>query len=223
MDRPGPLKDMPLARFLPHTTSRKRTLSPTPALFSPAKRRILSEEGIYTHFSDVLAGPSSPAKRLDFGSPKQTQSASKLNNVDNDCFSQQSSSSSLPDPQSIHYPGFRVYYDPQLPNETPPSLLATSGKEKDAAVKENIPPRRKTRKSAAVPPEKQLLTPPAKRRESERLKAKLTPATPKKSLTGDRVQHGSPTPRRTIFGQEVTFTPRLSMRRLRVDEGTVTA
>ncbi|KAH0587801.1 hypothetical protein J132_06144 [Termitomyces sp. J132] len=224
MDRPGPLKDIPLACFVP-AAARKRPLSPAPPL-SPAKRRILHQEGIYTpsnprsSFSDVLAGPSSPAKRLDFGSPKQTPQGSRLKNLD-DCFGQPSTSSPQPDPQSIHYPGFSVYYDPQVDNTL--SLLPTSDKDKDAATKENIPPRRKTRKSATAPPEKQLLTPPTKRRESERLKAKSTPATPKKSLMGDRVQHGSPTPRRTIFGQEATFTPRLSMRRLRDDEETAMA
>lgn len=228
MHRPGPLKDLPLDQFLPvnPNLSRKRPLSPAPVLSSPAKRRILSEEGIYSPrgrrnaFSDVLAGPSSPAKRLDFGSPKQTPSSSRLKNL-YDCFTQPSSSfvpSQETPPktnlQSIHYPGFQVYYDPQSlssANETP-CLPATSDKDKGAAVKENIPPRRKTRKAATAPSEgeskAQLLTTPAKRRVSERLKAKSTPATPKKSLSGDRVQHDSPTPRRRVFGQEAVFTPR---------------
>jgi len=99
MQRPGPLQDLPLDRFLlsnPNLSasaikSNKRPLSPSgPTLFSPAKRRILNEEGIFSpeksckgplpcskgslaspvRFHDVLAGPASPARVLDFGSPK---------------------------------------------------------------------------------------------------------------------------------------------------------
>lgn len=99
MQRPGPLQDLPLDRFLlsnPNLSasaikSNKRPLSPSgPTLFSPAKRRILNEEGIFSpekswkgplpcskgslaspvRFQDVLAGPASPARVLDFGSPK---------------------------------------------------------------------------------------------------------------------------------------------------------
>ncbi|KIM46347.1 hypothetical protein M413DRAFT_24085 [Hebeloma cylindrosporum] len=99
MKRPGPLQELPLDRFLlsnPNLSasaieSNKRPLSPGgPTLFSPAKRRILNEEGIFSpekswkgplpcskgllaspaRFHDVLAGPASPARVLDFGSPK---------------------------------------------------------------------------------------------------------------------------------------------------------
>ena len=55
MQRPGPLQELPLDRFLlsnPNLSaikSNKRPLSPSdPTLFSPAKRRILNEEGIFS-------------------------------------------------------------------------------------------------------------------------------------------------------------------------------
>jgi len=97
MQRPGPLQELPLDRFLlsnPNLSaikSNKRPLSPSdPTLFSPAKRRILNEEGIFSpekswkgpppcskgslaspaRFHDILAGPASPARFLDFGSPR---------------------------------------------------------------------------------------------------------------------------------------------------------
>lgn len=115
----GPLQELPLELFLlPPTistptsklgSSTKRPISPgTPALYSPAKRRILNEEGLFaaksplsasvlatsavassskrpakvpqnyyqqyqhstTRFSDALVGPDSPARKLDFGTPK---------------------------------------------------------------------------------------------------------------------------------------------------------
>ncbi|KAF9057992.1 hypothetical protein BJ165DRAFT_1521321 [Panaeolus papilionaceus] len=95
MNSREPLMELPLDRFLPSdpsllksTRNKKRPLSPgTPTLFSPAKRRILSEEGFFSpeksiktplfvssqplgspaRFADVLVGPSSPARVLDFG------------------------------------------------------------------------------------------------------------------------------------------------------------
>jgi hypothetical protein len=96
MQRPGPLQELPLERFLPthHNTpsksvrSHKRPLSPgSPNSYSPTKRRILNSEGIFAsekscktlmspgkaspaRFSDVLVGPASPARILDFGLPK---------------------------------------------------------------------------------------------------------------------------------------------------------
>ncbi|KAF9452997.1 hypothetical protein P691DRAFT_620735, partial [Macrolepiota fuliginosa MF-IS2] len=103
----GPLQDLPLDQFLhPPSTSKlasstKRPISPgTPALYSPAKRRILNDEGLFStkiplsaatstassnkqhikppqhyhptaaRFASALAGPESPARKLDFGSPK---------------------------------------------------------------------------------------------------------------------------------------------------------
>ncbi|TFY55952.1 hypothetical protein EVG20_g9125 [Dentipellis fragilis] len=107
-----PLADLPLERFLPASTdaniprhatspfkqpgSNKRPLSPTgPTPFSPAKRRILEQEGLLsppktplsssssrssgrfapTYFHDLVKGPDSPARKLDF-KPDALQSAS---------------------------------------------------------------------------------------------------------------------------------------------------
>ena len=95
MQRPGPLQELPLERFLPthpnppskSVRSHKRPLSPgSPNPYSPTKRRILNSEGIFAseksktlmslgktspaRFSDVLDGPASPARILDFGLPK---------------------------------------------------------------------------------------------------------------------------------------------------------
>lgn len=96
MQRPGPLLELPLERFLPShpntpsksVRSHKRPLSPgSPISYSPTKRRILNSEGIFAceksckslmssgkaspaRFSDVLVGPASPARILDFGLPK---------------------------------------------------------------------------------------------------------------------------------------------------------
>ncbi|KDR83916.1 hypothetical protein GALMADRAFT_236412 [Galerina marginata CBS 339.88] len=102
MQRPGPLRELPLENYLPppgtdmSTSTKpikcnKRPLSPGgPSLFSPAKRRILNDEGVYVpekmfksalpslattltspaRFNHVLASPASPARVLDFGLPK---------------------------------------------------------------------------------------------------------------------------------------------------------
>ncbi|KAK2466087.1 hypothetical protein APHAL10511_001729 [Amanita phalloides] len=97
MRRPGPLLELPLEVFLPpdsnilqiSTRPGKRPLSPgVSRLLSPAKRRVLNEEGLLLsdrassllsstfkqpqtgRFEDVLNGPGSPAKVLDFGLPK---------------------------------------------------------------------------------------------------------------------------------------------------------
>lgn len=102
MLRAGPLQELPLEHFLrapppsPSKTSRpnKRPHSPGgPILYSPAKRRVLDAEGVFSpeitmkspvsssalggrfapiHFDELLRGPDSPAKRLDFGSPKNS-------------------------------------------------------------------------------------------------------------------------------------------------------
>ncbi|GBE80001.1 hypothetical protein SCP_0212030 [Sparassis crispa] len=93
--RPGPLQELPLDRFLPaepptpskHRAHLKRPHSPTH--YSPAKRRILTEEGVFSptkslksplsassarfapaHFHALLQGPDSPARRLDFSAAK---------------------------------------------------------------------------------------------------------------------------------------------------------
>lgn len=90
MPRPGPLMPLPLDQFLLPARPSKRPHSPGgPTPFSPAKRRILNEEGLFSldrscktplpragalatpsRFSHVLAGPASPARILDFGLPR---------------------------------------------------------------------------------------------------------------------------------------------------------
>ena len=89
--RPGPLRDLPLERFIdPQSTpvpttprrAHKRRLSPgTPNLFSPTKRRILAQEGVFSPEKTIKSFivPSdralvihnvlkrSPARKLDFG------------------------------------------------------------------------------------------------------------------------------------------------------------
>ncbi|KAJ3822442.1 hypothetical protein EV361DRAFT_325141 [Lentinula raphanica] len=101
--RPGPLCEWPLDQFLPSSSSstqvklggtgrpNKRPLSPGgPSLFSPTKRRILTQEGIFspektmkspfrgrstaeTNFGDLLRASGSPAKALDFGRASSPQ------------------------------------------------------------------------------------------------------------------------------------------------------
>ncbi|KAL0949315.1 hypothetical protein HGRIS_009391 [Hohenbuehelia grisea] len=104
MRRSGPLQELPLELYVHSdpttstnsklTRSHKRPLSPgAPNLFSPAKRRILAEEGILcpdktaksplslssrriasaAAFADALRGPGSPARKLDFGTPKNNR------------------------------------------------------------------------------------------------------------------------------------------------------
>ncbi|KAJ7498706.1 hypothetical protein FB451DRAFT_1202782 [Mycena latifolia] len=92
--RPGPLKDLPLDLFLPPNPNlpqrpNKRVHSPGgPSLFSPAKRRILAEEGIIPGCSKspvrLRAVPvirdgvgDSPVKKLDFGLPKNTPASAR--------------------------------------------------------------------------------------------------------------------------------------------------
>jgi len=104
MQRPGPLQELPLEHYTPSRTpasalspfkslatkAKKRPHSPSVSHYSPAKRRILGEEGIFIleksmksplspmktprmsapRFSGLLAGPGSPARVLDFGLPK---------------------------------------------------------------------------------------------------------------------------------------------------------
>ncbi|KAF8195656.1 hypothetical protein K438DRAFT_1826310 [Mycena galopus ATCC 62051] len=85
--RPGPLKDLSLDLFLPPNPnlpqkSNKRVHSPGgPSLFSPQKRRILEEEGIFPSKTPVRLralpvrrdfGDDSPVKKLDFGPAKNS-------------------------------------------------------------------------------------------------------------------------------------------------------
>lgn len=109
--KPGPLCDLPLERFIDvpsvpvPTTSRrthKRPLSPgTPNLFSPTKRRILVQEGVFSPektikssivpvdralvLHDVLM--ESPACKLDFGqSPRSDRKVASTSRLFQNCF-----------------------------------------------------------------------------------------------------------------------------------------
>jgi hypothetical protein len=93
MRRPGPLKDLPLDHFLPPDPNlpqrpNKRVHSPGgPSLFSPAKRRILAEEGIipgslksprFRAVSVACHGAGdSPVRKLDFGPPKNSPASAR--------------------------------------------------------------------------------------------------------------------------------------------------
>lgn len=285
MRRPGPLQDLPLEFFLPPNPNLPSRPSKRagPNLFSPAKRRILTEEGVFSpektlkspvsgrdapaRFAHVLSGPASPAKKLDFGTPKHhlnpripaesttpvrpKPSSSKLapspefrssfstaghDQEMDDYFSRPSSSSMPPpkatptefsclplppsDPQSVHYPGFRVHFDTQ-PDPTPfdnemEGLNLIDDQDKEG-LKENTAPRRKARKATTAPStdaKSLLLSPDSKKREMDRVgKTKSTPGTPKNIFGADRQDPaGSPTPRRTIKKETA------SMRLLRDEE-----
>lgn len=143
--RPGPLRDLPLERFIdvpftpiPTTPRRthKRPLSPgTPNLFSPTKKRILAQEGVFSPektikssfvpsdrgpvVHDVLMG--SPARKLDFGRLPQT-------------YSEVASTSRLfeaypaePTPEHNRWTGQHDRHQPSLsiPHPIPPQLLPT--------------------------------------------------------------------------------------------------
>jgi len=111
--RPGPLRDLPLERFtnvsfkpVPTTPHRahKRPLSPgTPNLFSPTKRRILAQEGVYSPDKTVKSSiaPSyrtlvvgellmqNPARKLDFGqSPRRERKVASASCLLEDCFTE---------------------------------------------------------------------------------------------------------------------------------------
>lgn len=97
--RPGPLQELPLSHFLPFDATlhanpfkpgSKRFRSPSASvLLSPAKKRILREERLFPSpdpnrspsrvrsSEQSLNGTCSPARRLDFGSPKTSGVASR--------------------------------------------------------------------------------------------------------------------------------------------------
>ncbi|KAF8639699.1 hypothetical protein AX17_000961 [Amanita inopinata Kibby_2008] len=265
MPHSGPLQDLPLERFLPPNPNplqpnirpSKRPLSPGgPNLLSPAKRRILNEEGLLltdkaktplshslrqlspSRFTGVLNSPASPARVLDFGLPK-------YHSLDNTCPSRSDSVATgitprrpitrsmsqlapspelpsvpaslrhvtrcstdvghplaacsscpvayiprdlppLPDPQSIHYPGFKVYRDPYTlllsPVDDAHREFTKEG------VKENVPCRRKGRKPAidkVEPPSRATSLEPSGRENDRRMvKGKASvPCSPKKIFT----------------------------------------
>ncbi|TFK43687.1 hypothetical protein BDQ12DRAFT_675392 [Crucibulum laeve] len=298
--RRSPLQELPLEHFLPSNPnqptpfkpnkSNKRALSPGGLiLYSPAKRRILCEEGIFSpektcksplsasrgrsatpaRFTDVLMGSDSPAKKLDFGSPKYhaesssvprmtamkldstpTRSSSSSSSLapspelkvmlssssassfssdaeSEDYFTSADASSSrlssapaptliprqLPppaDPQSAHYPGFRVYQDPHIV-VFPPLSQEEVAQQTNERHNENLPPRRKARKAASAPTvtdlKAQIFSPESRRREAEKLG--LTLPTPNKLSTATNASGSSTTPRRSGFGVFAQTTPSL--------------
>jgi hypothetical protein len=276
MPRIGPLRELPLDQFLPQNPNlrpNKRPLSPI--LYSPAKRRILNEEGIFSpektrkspisvrgtpsRFTGTLSGPSSPARKLDFGTPKHpvkdsgapnmstparpasssnrlapspelksnSQSSRSADETDGDPSMHNRSHSSAaptsvprripppPDPQSIHYPGFRVHFDKQIfitSVDNGLESLSLVDNDKDGQ-KENTAPRRKPRKVATASNadlKSQLFSPDTRKRVMEKLnKTKSTPVTPKRLHGLNRQESGdSPTPRRGLAQAVTSSTPR---------------
>jgi len=175
MSRPGPLQDWPLTQALasnfragapPPSSKRphKRPRSPgAPNLVSPAKRRILSQEGLYSPKKVSLAAipfPSSPVQKLSFGqgsattsspgnkptphTPKKPIAEQEIDDYFSSPVTTPTSSKRTPDSSSIHYPGFDIYFDAGsvLPSDVftlpsaPPSPAAKS------AQKENQRPKR---------------------------------------------------------------------------------
>ena len=111
--RRGPLRDLPLELFtdvpstsIPTTPPRihKRPLSPgTPNLFSPTKRRILAQEGVFSPEKTVKSSiflsdrasviydvlTESPARKLDFGrSPRNDSKVASTSRLFEDCFTE---------------------------------------------------------------------------------------------------------------------------------------
>ncbi|KAF8915825.1 hypothetical protein CPB85DRAFT_379580 [Mucidula mucida] len=188
--RPGPLKPWAVEQFYPElvglpppqapfkTPSRpnKRPHSSSETPFSPTKRRLLNDAGIYCpskaalfgtppspgRFATPLHGPSSPAKRLDFGTVKRgldlfptpggaTASASKLAPSPRLSASPDEEDSPfkapLPPmpffgktatPSSRHYPGFVVHEDTEPRLEKP--LRSPYYDASQDNYKENQPP-----------------------------------------------------------------------------------
>ncbi|KAH9939985.1 hypothetical protein B0H21DRAFT_755405 [Amylocystis lapponica] len=101
-----PLTELPLERFLPPASNADSSYSPSrpnkrphspggSSLYSPAKRRILDEEGVFSperkspmssasgrfaplYFNALLQGPGSPVRKLEFGAAKPTVSATPV-------------------------------------------------------------------------------------------------------------------------------------------------
>ncbi|KAJ7129445.1 hypothetical protein C8R44DRAFT_615395 [Mycena epipterygia] len=115
------------------------------------------------------------------------------------------------DPQSIHYPGFRVFQDayivagPVMDVEVDPLMSP----QKDAH-KENVPPRRKARKSATAPAASDLKARLASP-DARLARANSTPFTPGRSLVAERSNSATPTPRRpdVVLTRDTRLTPRL--------------
>lgn len=212
--RPGILKEWPLDEFLgssltqtqppwsPMKKSHKRPLSPSGAsvLLSPTKRRILAQEGILSPES-VLKRERTPASSLfaatrpssaPLSSPvlapiptRRTKSAPQT------APNTESLRLPLPDPTSIHYPGFDVHRD-IVASERVETVDGSESCEEDD-FKENLPAVRRARKGTSTASIKPLVLSPALP------KIELhTPATPSKKAALDRLLPGSPTPRRSV-------------------------
>ncbi|KAJ7284039.1 hypothetical protein C8J57DRAFT_1294194 [Mycena rebaudengoi] len=152
--RPGPLQELPLDLFLPPNPNlperpNKRVHSPGgPSLFSPTKRRILAEEGLISSedspkrlvrvralpiYRDV--GGDSPAKKLDFGLPKNSPARARVppsaSNSPSTRLTRPRFSSTLPDtlaptsPLSRDAQEMNDYFSP-LPHPTPPPLASVA-------------------------------------------------------------------------------------------------
>ncbi|KAF7288286.1 hypothetical protein HMN09_01408700 [Mycena chlorophos] len=180
-----PLKELPLDHFLdpdsipdtPHRATGKRASSP--AVFSPAKRRILASEGVFasggTRLRALPVHATSPIKKLDFGpaqnSPTKATRASSGRRGSSAAPSSPASPTvvaaastvgiespmvlpremSPVDTQSIHYPGFIVHYDPFGVADEAPDVPIVPTKEDADEYKENVAPRRRSsRKSVAT-------------------------------------------------------------------------
>ena len=157
MRRPGPLQDLPLEHFLPPNPNvpkspfklargSKRPASPgAPSNFSPAKRRIFDAEGIFSpetlkspvsasarspvRFGDFSQGPDSPARKLDFGLPKNhSQSSVGSSTLVNSAASSQFDAAMLDvtPKRTSSASTNRLAPSPELPSKSPSAPIASS-------------------------------------------------------------------------------------------------
>ncbi|KAI0040082.1 hypothetical protein FA95DRAFT_1612071 [Auriscalpium vulgare] len=173
------LQDLPLDRFLPPPTgpniparpaspfkhpgfSQKRPLSPSASSvpFSPAKRRILEQEGLLsppksplsggssgryapTYFHALVSGPDSPSRRLDFGAAKGAGTVSRAGSSTSD-----SSGPATPPPSSARSRASRT--SPATPTKhtrTSPRLAASQ----TVRIGPSPPPRTPKARAARIP------------------------------------------------------------------------
>ncbi|KAF7332256.1 hypothetical protein MKEN_00106800 [Mycena kentingensis (nom. inval.)] len=245
--RRRPLRELPLDSFivpldtLPHTATKRPH---SPGVLSPAKRRILLAEGglsvtskrlkaLPVH-SDSLLDTLSPAKKLDFGPPKNSPQAtpntpSTPSEPRMTRSARRKASGAVPSPtvvasqvetriprepipvdvHSIHYPGFVVYQDPFIVvSAASPGVLTALGSPEMEQVddhKENIAPRRRARKSVTAPPTLDSKPYSTTKRRSPR-------TTPAKTPTRDRSASITPTARRpeVVLTRSTRATPKLA-------------
>ncbi|KAF7352592.1 hypothetical protein MVEN_01224700 [Mycena venus] len=117
------------------------------------------------------------------------------------------------DPQSIHYPGFVVFQDPYIiTGPTTTVDIDVLGSPQKDGEKENVAPRRKPRKSATAPASSDLKTRLASP-DARFAKANSTPCTPGKTLSGERSNSVTPTPRRStvVLTRDTRLTPKLQV------------